>query len=416
MKRTVTKIWFQILLMAFGVFYARSLQAQHSSPEAEYVTICTSEIRFNKLFELLHAQTGAHFSINTSKFPSTKIIRLNAGRYTLKQVLIQLRNHTGIEYKKVDKYIVITDGTVPKKRAIICHKNSPAKTTCLLHHLSLSNLPYTSHLTYNPAGVQLPVIIVDSGSMNAVRLDKGLKQEHLRESDTLRSIATRHSFLVDSVKKQTGEVLKVNLPSIPIHPFYAHSSAGYPYIALGWYADENSLLNVEVNGGFQHLYLVAAVSRNNGFELFRYGLGSKVGLDKHYDLNVSATYGINQKKYSDLNDTSKSNQVTVKGKFLQARLNLERHINDHWSLQAGISINALFQTYYYNDIPAAPMLDEQHYFAAYKIVHTPVILGDSYSSQKSISFISWMGFQFGISYTINSFHKRPKKGCPKPDQ
>ncbi|MBC9909327.1 hypothetical protein [Chitinophaga varians] len=412
MEKTATKECLRILLVVFSTFYSVLLVAQNTDPACKHVTISTPEVQFNRLFEILHTQTGARFSINTGKFPSTKKVRIKPGRHTLGEVLIQLRHQTGIEYHQVAGYMVITDGIASNNSIGVHPQKRPVKPTrvLLLHCLKPANRSYRPHLPHIPTGVHLPAGVIDSkitvAGYDSVPANYNLSQK----TDTLHTIGINSRSFED---KKT-RLLKIDYPLIPILPSHIHSAFCTPYFAMGGYIDENSLINVYLNGGFRYLYLTMALSKNDRFGLFRYGLGSNFELNKHNDLNVNLTYSNIRNTYPNTFDTSGKQMVTIKGKHLQVKVNLERRINDHWALLAGISLNAFFHTHYTGSNPTPSSLDRERYFSDYTLVRTPVILYNSYSANKSTNFISWIGFQLGISYTINPVRKRVKKECPMP--
>jgi hypothetical protein len=73
------------------------------------IVLTSTTIRFDSLLSIVGRQTGARFSLNTSKFPPSRLVHLSKGPMPVAQLLAEIRSNTGIYYTILGSHIIFID-------------------------------------------------------------------------------------------------------------------------------------------------------------------------------------------------------------------------------------------------------------------------------------------------------------------
>lgn len=180
------------------------------------VVLPATHIRFDSLLSIVSRQTGAKFSLNTSKFPPSRLIHVPKGPMPLTQLLAAIRDDTGIYYTALGGHIIFIDNPPRKSQPLPAKKSVSSKETkekstsekLLLKKLSANKVatPAITKVSWNlqaiptiyfvPDTLQTSgtAMLADSGNITVA---SGSKQDTIKKEDSLK----RRFAAIDTIKK-----------------------------------------------------------------------------------------------------------------------------------------------------------------------------------------------------------------------
>ncbi|QJB38653.1 hypothetical protein HF324_12565 [Chitinophaga oryzae] len=358
-------------------------------PDAQKnITIDNPLVRFDNLLEDIQEQTGFLFSIDTRRFPPGATIRLQPGRYKVQQLLQLLHHRAGMDFRTVGNHIVVTDKpkTISRQAAGCTKQQSPVISPLEQIHTS-----FPPKLSFPDT----PIYCIPAHY--AVLQKRDSADTILVRADT--AITGRNSH---SLRHGPATTYKSSLQLPPM---------GGLYFCAGWNIDDYSFVNLFAAAGYKRLHLAAAITLKEQSRMVRLGAGTQIPLSSHTDLSAVILLSRLSGSFTTP-DTIKKTKIEVTGNWVQANAGIVRHLNNHFSIQAGITFNMLFRRYYEDGEMVAPMLEKETFLHTYGLVSPLLNLHDSYHKQQATSTGIWIGFQAGVIYHIRIKRKKTLLSCP----
>lgn len=92
------------------------------------IAVPATAIRFDSLLSIVGRQTGARFSLNTSKFPPSRLIHLSRKVMPVGELLTTIQNDAGIYYTVLGGHIIFIDNPPHTPHPVPVKKTAPAKS------------------------------------------------------------------------------------------------------------------------------------------------------------------------------------------------------------------------------------------------------------------------------------------------
>jgi len=131
-----------ILLVACGNCFAQSKHGAGSNSRPRFYF--DNPITLDSLTKYVHSHSKIRFSFNSSKVKGSKMINLQKGTYTLESLLQQIQKHTSLYYSIHNGYVIFQDNP-PKYKGYNITLPGPRKTVAAHHTL----LPKPNNKTNN---------------------------------------------------------------------------------------------------------------------------------------------------------------------------------------------------------------------------------------------------------------------------
>ncbi|MBC9934315.1 hypothetical protein [Chitinophaga qingshengii] len=100
--------WLWIACLLIGVM-TKSFSQSTAVNLRKNITINTGAMPLDKLLKMVGQQTGARFSLNTRKFPPSRLIRIHQKTQPLATLLEDIRSQTGISYRVLGGHVIFVD-------------------------------------------------------------------------------------------------------------------------------------------------------------------------------------------------------------------------------------------------------------------------------------------------------------------
>ncbi|MBO9730890.1 MAG: hypothetical protein J7623_19780 [Chitinophaga sp.] len=100
---------------------------QHRINLKQKIVVPASALRFDSLLSIVGRQTGARFSLNTSKFPPSRLIHLGKKVMPVGELLTTIQNDAGIYYTVLGGHIIFIDNPPHIPHPAPAKKAAPAK-------------------------------------------------------------------------------------------------------------------------------------------------------------------------------------------------------------------------------------------------------------------------------------------------
>ncbi|MBC9908859.1 hypothetical protein [Chitinophaga varians] len=465
------------------------------------ITISATEMPLDKLLKTVGQQTGARFSLNTRKFPPSRLIHLHKKTQPLGELLEDIRKETGINYRLLGGHIIFIDAPPVKQTApahaapTVKRKAIPGKTITTKG----KNAPVagrTTHTVYNAptAGPSHGVVVMTIDSVDLYhqpspdsvvnkpdslktaiaakkkdslpqRQDSGLLHLSLKKSpegqkekngwgignigsfgrdgegytgirsspDTSVKKEAAPPLTAEAIRKQpaaTNPQQKTTASAEPVatgknirsrdqrdHSFFLSnwfhrtsrsftgipsSSDGprpglVPFVGAGVTLEESFMVNGHLQAGMPFLYGIASWGAGRSASGLRYGAGTSVWLSENWRLHLQATTGKMQFDY----DSSGFLQKQIRMQWHKLALIGERRLNDHFGVQAGISLNILNSEYYTFKDPTPLGRPEEEALKDVRYFKPLYTISDNFNANEPQSRKMWIGIQLGVFYRLD---------------
>ncbi|MBS0031883.1 hypothetical protein ACTJJ0_31480 [Chitinophaga sp. 22321] len=423
-------------------------------------------IRFDSLLSMVSRQTGARFSLNTSKYPPSRIIPISKGVMPVAQLLNTINERTGIYYTVLGGHIIFVDqpprpnNVKTKVRATV--KKQPVELVPKpLSMLPLGEVPPlpSIYLTYSAADTSFKDVVKQTPPDPLKKTDSTLLSKYTapdtarragvftgrlsrpslhwgwgsRQEDTLEhndlvfkwtdsaehiNAATTSQAAKAVTAKNTNAAQRSSIISgISTILQNTFSNRYQRPVALGSEGRRQQgpfsfLVNAGVSAD-EVYYANPAIQM--GFP-FLYGIGSWSTNFKVSGFRWGG--GISARVAEDwrihLQVTTGNQQQSydtmdiprmLKTQHLKVALLAERQLNERFRIQAGVVWNNLLIRYEGNAqlMPSTPQqMDE--FYKELNLIRPPYTISNSYGEGRNTK--AWLGFQLGVFYNINFYRRR----------
>jgi hypothetical protein len=345
------------------------------------VSIKANAIQLDSLLHVITRQSGAKFSINTRKFPASKLIAIKDHTPTIAGLLQAIKQSTGVYYSTLGDHIILLDNPPPAK----------AKTTSTVRKQPVPTRKKTVVKSKPPP----PVI-------KAAVIDTAM----LIKPDSIASKPAPDTTLKQPL--QTNKAPERKKPAIantkPLPPAIDNKErSGFLsnlFVKAGLSADDLFYCNSTIQIGHPYLYGIASYSTNFNISGFRYGLGASVPLSDYWKLHLQLTTGNLSSKY----DTG-TIHWEFKTQLHRAGLIAETDLGEHFRLQFGPVFNLMKLTFYRNGQNIAPGLPTAYIDKKFNLLKSIYTFTNTFSSNAAQSTKNWLGLQVTIFYNFNFFKR-----------
>lgn len=490
--------WLLIIFLFTGIVKGYS---QSSAVNLQKnITISAGEMPLDKLLKAVGQQTGARFSLNTRKFPPSRLIQIHKKTQPLGALLEDIREQTGISYRLLGGHVIFVDAP-PVKQAAATSK--PTASTIRRQAVS-GKTTRTARNNAQAPNQMKQVAVAPATALQTVPAPSPDSAKHAPDSltitpDTLKAVISlqqkRDTGLLNlslkkspegqkekkgwgivnigfprgnekgitlsdtSVKKEaapplTEEAIRkqpaANNPQQKItnyaetaargksdvtekgvrnkrnshsreHSFFLsnwfrrsdrsftgirNSSDGSrpgltPFVAAGVMLEESFIVNGHLQTGMPFLYAMASWGTGRGASGLRYGAGTSVRLGEDWRLHFQATTGKMQFDY----DSSGFVFKHIRMQWHKLALLGERRLNDHFGVQAGISLNILRLEYYTFDTPTPLGRPEETALKDVRYFKPLYTISNNFNPDGPESRKMWVGLQLGVFYRLD-FRKK----------
>lgn len=328
------------------------------------IVLPVAAMRLDSLMSTVSRQSGARFSLNTRKFPPSRLIRLTKGTQPLGQLLAEIRNNTGIYYTILGEHIIFIDNPPAVKTARIKKMPAPPVKSSwqplVLHALPVTYRAAETAFLSKDTIKHLPAEASPPGNAHQ---DKNIVLQQRRAGN--------------------------NKNLLPI------------LLNAGVSAEEVFYMNGTIQAGSTFLYGIVSAGTNFKLSCIRWGAGTSVGIGNQWRLHLQVTTGKMERPFDSLNAprTAKQRQLRyslVAGKQIGARLRL----------QVGLGLNNLVTRYYSEGKPFVQSRETMaRVFKELDFIHPPYTISNGYTLPAAKNVQRWIGFQAGIFYNLNFFKK-----------
>ncbi|MEC5144292.1 hypothetical protein [Chitinophaga sp. 212800010-3] len=393
-----------VLALSLFLFFGITIPAAGQSSLQRKVLLPSTYIRFDSLLAIVSRQTGARFSVNTRKFPPSRVIRLSAETIQLSQLLAEIKHTTGIRYKTLGGHIIFVDSEPTKKKVV------PVPD---VQHWNLHAIP-RMYLSYRDTIIPADII----GAHNQVVSHKPTTPDDTAHHFQL--TFSRNRYISNGpFRAQDGSLVykQVRAPRREKRPWIFSSRPRYArpevlgrssepnqllLLNAGVYTTELFYLNPAIQAGVSFLYGI--ISRNSNFNLnsIQWGVGSSIGLGENWRLHLQLTTGNVSRNYDTLTYKRKATARLLKGALLA-----DRQISSRFRLQFGVTYNNMQTHFYQNDAPFVlePGMTDL-LLKNMNFIDLPFTISKSYTPDKGLNTKSWIGGQVGLFYNINFSRRR----------
>ncbi|SEW37753.1 hypothetical protein [Chitinophaga arvensicola] len=393
------------------------------------ISIPAGNIRFDSLLHLIRRQTGIKFSVNTRKYPPSRMIPIGKRTLPLEDLLEVIHSRSGIYYTVLGAHIIFVD--TPPQQANAVHR-SQAPVTVGKAPVSIMSAkkgkapvikpPESKQPVVKPPQVKRPVKSPSLLTMEALPpaspqmavVVTGLEhvsfisyKKNLTAGDSIPLVTLSSDSIRVDKAPQTGTSLirsawegitSIRLPALGYNEQKrtGRRAVFNPEIKPGITADETFYMNPIIQAGWPFLYGIVSWSSNFKVAGLRYGGGVSARIADNWRLHLAVTTGKLEKSY----DTS---GFIIQGKSTLNRVALraEKPLNEKWCLQFGVAYAMLRTAYYQNGTLTPPFISENEVKREVNPINPIYTIGGRYTQDGAVHHQTWIGFQIGIFYRIN---------------
>jgi hypothetical protein len=290
-----------VVTLLIPILTASLCSAQQSRINGQQkIVLPATSIRFDSLLSIVGRQTGAKFSLNTSKFPPSRLIHVPKGPMPLAKLLAAIRDDTGIYYTSLGGHIIFIDNPPrksslpPAKKAAAAReaKNKSTAEKVQLKRLSakkivvpaiaresweLAPIPGIYFVTDTPTAAK-PFAHTDSADFAVA---PAVQSDAIKKTDSVQSVFVYVTSLkkTDSVKMVFGRITAKE-PGTPSTAALTSADGAYhqrprltgchpdPYLQWGWgrKKDDTLIHKIVAVGGTDSMYKeqqAAAITKSN---------------------------------------------------------------------------------------------------------------------------------------------------------
>ena len=329
------------------------------------VKISQTPIDITTLAKTIAKQTGLEYSLNMQNASLKKQIKLKQGNLHLSEILKQIQQQAGLNYKIIGDHIIFMDfqpaGTTKSPEI---KKKKPVRTDPVAKRL----------FTFNPIKIQALRFF----DVRAPLLAQFPPIDHFKLIADL-FVPKEIDLWRDTIPHKKKKIqLKQNEPTTTAD---IEKGKWYrPFVKAGFSTDELLYANASLLAGIKYVYGI--ISYGTGFMggRFRWGAGIPVKLNNEQQLHLNFTTGTCYRL-----DTSVH---IFKERLTRYGVAWSKIYNSKWTLQVQLHYNNLTKPFYYSF--TVPKSYEQFYYG--KIPYS--------FSGNDLNRKQWLGLQLSLFYTI----------------
>lgn len=374
MKETLQQMRNRLLFCTVIILFHLPLYAQLTQ---RVITVTHSSMDIPSLARTIAAQTGVEYSLNMQNTSLKKYVHLKPGKWKLEDVMKEVQEQAGLNYKILGDHILFTDYK-PVKKADSARMVKPdpvqitkpakkiVKPTVKTAVTRSENLPAISQ----PAFEITPLYTDYHIPPPAININ--IKPGRVTNRD-LKAPGTN-----SMTQKASKERRQMELPD-----WFS------PLAEAGITANDIVYLSASVKAGIQYVYGIGTWGFSSKGMRFRYGAGLRVPLNENAALHAEFTTGTLSRTSIDT--------FPQKGK-IHERLNSfglswSKTIKPRLQLQLELNYSILKKT---NDSTVNKVSPETNYFAYGKqLYHTRISSAGNNAEQTS-----WIGVRVSLFYNL----------------
>jgi hypothetical protein len=386
------------------------------------VKISRSPVDITNLARTIATQTGLEYSLNMQNASLKKMITLRAGTWQLSDILREVRQQAGLNYKIIGDHILFMDyepgGNKRDAKTVVKYDPPVAKkerntTTSLVVIKKKSNPPVISKVNLAPkVGIYSvksntnktsTTTAGTSGTTNNNQIEQGLISATEERAGPMFDLP-KHSIWTNATNVKASSLLR-KLPEKDLFASLKKSSISLPkdnttgpakkekdewhkvFVKAGLSADEILYMNASLMAGIKYVYGIVSYGTTFAGGRFRFGLGVPVKLNEEQQLHFNFTTGIPVK--SRIADSIPIS-AAVKENLYRYGVAWSKTYNQRWTLQLQVHYNVLKRT---SDTTHA-LSDYNHFYYA----NPPYALSKGASTRTDTR--TWIGAQIAIYYTL----------------
>lgn len=341
------------------------------------ITVKQASMDIPGLAKTIAAQTGVEYSLNMQNTSLKKQVHLKPGKWKLEDVMKEVQEQVGLNYKILGDHILFTDYK-PVKKVDSVKVAVPAKKTDIVHVTKAGrpapkkaapapvvNKPERQSVSISPLYTLTPQNITPP----AIKVNPGHVTNNPQKQTTTNSIA----------RKAPKESKHIEFPDWLS-----------PLAEAGVTANDMVYLSASVKAGIQYMYGIGTLGFTSKGARFRYGAGIRVPLNEFNALHAEFTTGSLSRNYID--------SLAHNGKNVQERLNSygvswSKTINPRLNLQLELNYSTLKKQ---GDSTLSKVTAEMDYFGYGKQLYSTKVSAAGTNAQQS----SWVGLRVSLFYNL----------------
>jgi len=341
------------------------------------ITVKQASMDIPGLAKTIAAQTGVEYSLNMQNTSLKKQVHLKPGKWKLEDVMKEVQEQVGLNYKILGDHILFTDYK-PVKKVDSVKVAVPAKKTDIVHVTKAGrpapkkeapapvvNKPERQSVSISPLYTLTPQNITPP----AIKVNPGHVTNNPQQQTTTNSIA----------RKAPKESKHIEFPDWLS-----------PLAEAGVTANDMVYLSASVKAGIQYMYGIGTLGFTSKGARIRYGAGIRVPLNEFNALHAEFTTGSLSRNYID--------SLAHNGKNVQERLNSygvswSKTINPRLNLQLELNYSTLKKQ---GDSTLSRVTAEKDYFGYGKQLYSTKVSTAGTNAQQS----SWVGLRVSLFYNL----------------
>jgi hypothetical protein len=330
------------------------------------ITIAQSTMDIPKLAKTIATQTGLEYSLNMQNTSVKKNVQLKPGKWKLEDVMKEVQQQVGLNYKIIGDHILFTDYKPAKKiDSVQVVKPKPQKVTRATAPVAaaivIPEKPYTGY-DLSPVRTDHPV---------------ALPALHVKSSQVVLPEPTTH---VPPQKEKRHIEFPTGLFT--------------PMAAVGFTANDVVYGSASVKAGIQSLYGIGTYGVSSRGLRFRYGAGIRVPLNESNAIHAEFTTGSLSRRTKIPSDSLPGKGTAVE-RMNSYGLSWSTTIRPRWTLQVEVNYSTLTKKIA-SDSLTNYILREDGYLG----YGTPIYNIKSTTNGRSSEYHAWIGARISLFYNL----------------
>lgn len=326
------------------------------------ITIAQSSMDIPKLAKTIATQTGLEYSLNMQNTSVKKNVQLKPGKWKLEDVMKEVQQQVGLNYKIIGDHILFTDYKPAKKVDTVQQVVRPKPQKAIPKPVVIPEQTYTGY-ALDPLSVDHPV---------------ALPSMHIRPAGQI----------TIPEKKQEAP------PQKERKHFELPAGWASPLIEVGITANDIVYGSASVKAGIQYLYGIATYGASSQGMRFRYGGGIRVPLNEYSAVHAEFTTGSLSRSAKIPLDTLANMGVAMES-LNSFGLSWSTALHPKWNLQVEVNYSSLKKT-----LTTDTLINYIFREDGYLGYGTPLYELKSATDGSSYESHAWIGARISIFYNL----------------
>lgn len=327
------------------------------------ITITQSAMDIPRLAKMIATQTGLEYSLNMQNSSLKKNVQLKPGKWKLEDVMKEVQQQVGLNYKVIGDHILFTDYK-PAKKVDSVQVTRPTKR--IQHTINITTpAPITTYTAY------------DLSPLNADYAP------------------TAPSFQVKPARMMEFEQTNHEMASKPAREkrhFTFPNISWPPWTQIGLTANDMVYLSASFKAGIQYAYGIVTLGASANGMRFRYGLGVSLPLNENESLHAEFTTGTLSR--APVAKDSAALLRRIKERYNSYGISWSKQIRPRLSMQFELNYSTLKKKY--DSLSTRYMSDEYNTFKYGSVPYTTRFGSDG----RLYDLRSWIGIRASIFYNL----------------